>query len=373
MKLILSVDAVIPPLTGIGRYTWELARHYHAASNSRPVRFLFRDCWIDDPARLLHPDRFPTSPPRRGWRKIPYYRDLARWRVQRQLRTHFVHGPNYFLPVGAETGVVTVHDLSVFKFPETHPVERIRHFDEQFTSTLARAQHLITDSQATRKEVADYFGWPIDRITAIGLGVSSAYRIHTNEELVSSLSEWGLQRDQYSLCVSTLEPRKRVDRLIAAYSRLPISIKRNYPLVLVGGKGWLSNTLLKQIERAEQEGWLRYLGFVDEQKLPAIYAGARAFFFPSVYEGFGLPVLEALASGVPTLTSDSTSLPEVGGGATLLVPPDHDDELLTGIERILTDEMWRRNAIEVGLQVAARHDWETCSTRTYELCEKLAR
>lgn len=368
MKLILSVDAIAHPLTGIGRYTWELARHYHALPlEDRPL-FLRGERWIDDPAVLLLPrDQWPQ----RGFAgllSVRQTRFVRRAWLRRRLRGHFFHSPNYFLPEIARRGVATVHDLSVFKFPETHPVERIRQFETSFESTLTRATHLITDSEATRREVADYFAWPLDRITSIPLGVGPDYRPRTAAELAEPLSEHGLTPGAYALSVSTLEPRKRIDRLISAYARLPEPVRRAWPLVLVGGRGWLNDALLAQISRAENEGWLRYLGFVPEASLPQLYAGARAFLFPSVYEGYGLPVLEALASGVPTLTSNSTSLPEVAGGAALLVCPDHDDELCSGIERVLSDDAWRAQAVETGLGIAAKRDWASCARATLELC-----
>ncbi|MGN4150084.1 glycosyltransferase family 4 protein [Burkholderia gladioli] len=373
MKLILCVDAIAHPLTGIGRYTWELARHYRAIASGEAPRLLHGEQWIEDPAALLEP-RAALEQPKGALRLLlgaRRTRRMTRWWRRRELRSHFFHGPNYFLPEFAEHGVATVHDLSVFKFPETHPVERIRHFETAFGSTLARAGHLITDSEATRAEVAEFFSWPLERITAIPLGVAPDYHPRGAAELAAPLAELGLAAGGYALCVSTLEPRKRVDRLIAAYGRLPEALRRRWPLVLAGSRGWRNETLLAQIAQAENEGWLRYLGYVPEASLPMLYAGARAFLFPSVYEGFGLPVLEALASGVPTLTSNSTSLPEVAGGSARLVSPDHDDELRDGIETVLKDDVWRAAAVAKGLEVAARRDWASCAERTLALCRRL--
>ncbi len=374
MKLILSVDAISQPLTGIGRYTWELARHYHSlagVTDDRP-RLLHRERWIDDPAALLVGDPPPLQRGLGGLLSVRRTRQLHRWWLRPRLKSAFFHGPNFFLPDVAVRGVATVHDLSVFKFPETHPVERIRHFETALGSTLARASHLITDSEATRREVADYFSWPLERITAIGLGVSPDYRPRDAHELAPALHAFGLSPGGYALCVSTLEPRKRVERLIAAYARLPDAMRRTWPLVLVGSRGWLSDALLARIAQAESEGWLRYLGYVAEASLPLLYAGARAFLFPSVYEGYGLPVLEALASGVPTLTSDSSSLPEVAGGAAWLVSPDDDDALRAGVERVLSDDTWREAARIDGLRVASRRDWQGCAEATLALCRRLA-
>lgn len=371
LKLILSVDALVPPLTGIGRYAWELASHYQASRDDfESMRFFFSGQWITDPADILKPKRHGALAPGRLRRLVRKPQSWRRWSLRRQVRGQVFHSPNYFLPEAVDGGIVTVHDLSVFKYPETHPIARIKHFERGFASTLSRTAHMITDSEATRSEVIEYFGWSADRITAINLGVRSDFRPRIASEVAIALSEYGLLFNGYSLCVSTLEPRKRVDRLLAAYMDLSPSIRGRYPLILVGSPGWLSGTLLKQVERGQQEGWLRYLGFVDETVLPILYAGARAFLYPSVYEGFGLPVLEAMASGVPTLTSNSSSLPEVAGGAAWLVEPNDHVALRDGIEHVLFDESWRKAASLRGLQGASTLTWDRCASRTLEVCRR---
>jgi glycosyltransferase involved in cell wall biosynthesis len=142
--------------------------------------------------------------------------------------------------------------------------------------------------------------------------------------------------------------------------------------VLVGGRGWLSEKLHASIDRYQAEGWLRYLGFVPDEDLPALYAGARMFAFPSVYEGFGLPVLEALASGIPVVTSNRSSLPEVAGGAALLINPDDVDALREGIHKALEDDPWRATARALGLQVASAHTWERCTEQTLAVYRHVA-
>ncbi|CAJ0710030.1 glycosyltransferase family 4 protein [Ralstonia thomasii] len=371
MKLILAVDAIVPPLTGIGRYTWELARHYTLPQiGLDQARFFFAGRWVEDPASLLQP---ATAQPRRRKGLLPRMpASWRRWNMRRQMRSHVFHSPNYFLPDAVDGGIVTVHDLSVFKYPETHPAERLRHFEQGFASTLKRAAHLITDSEAVRAEVVEYFGWPRDKVTAIRLGVPTEFGPRPHAELRAALEQYGLAPGAYALCVSTLEPRKRVDRLLTAYGTLPSALRESCPLVLAGSKGWLSDGLQEQIARGQSEGWLHYLGFVPEPVLPLLYAGARAFLYPSVYEGFGLPVLEALASGVPTLTSDCSSLPEVADGAAWLVQPDDHAALCEGIAKVLSDEAWRAQAVERGLQVAQQHSWARCAAGTLEVCRQFA-
>ncbi|AOJ08976.1 glycosyltransferase family 4 protein [Burkholderia mayonis] len=372
MKLILAVDAIVPPLTGIGRYTWELAKHYSTPdSGLDSIRYFFAGQWIGDPQTLLDGSPRGRTTRRKGlWPRVSA--GLRQWREQRAIRGHVFHSPNYFLPDWVEGGVVTVHDLSVFKYPETHPVERIHHFERGFASTLARAAHVITDSEAIRHEVADSFGWPLGKITAVRLGVPPEFGRRDRATLFAPLARYRLAPGAYTLCVSTLEPRKRIDALLAAYAELPALLRLRYPLVLVGSEGWLSDALRQEIARGEREGWLRYLGFVPETALPLLYAGAHAFFFPSLYEGFGLPVLEALASGVPTLTSRCSSLPEVADGAAWLVEPGDHEALRAGIEHVMCDEPWRAVAIERGLQVASETTWAQCARKTLDVCRRFA-
>ena len=169
-----------------------------------------------------------------------------------------------------------------------------------------------------------------------------------------------------------MEPRKKIDRLLSAYRLLPQAVRQLYPLILVGSSGWLSEALLAEVARLSSQGWLKYLGFVPQSDLPALYAGARAFVYPSVYEGFGLPVLEAMASGVPVVASPFTSLPEVTRGAALLVDPDDVDALTSAVHRSLVDENWRQTAITSGLAVAQTFSWDRCADQTIKVYQSIS-
>lgn len=378
VKLILSVDALSPSLSGIGRYTWELSQRLprHAQLQAQAVRFYRGGRWIDKPASLLEavapkPKPIPTKARARLRLKQPrWWRD---WRVSAACRGQVFHGTNFFLPACVETGVATVHDLSVFKHPETHPAERIRQFDREFKASMARAAHLITDSEATRLEVMDFLSWPAEKITAVPLGVSSRFAPATAAALAPLLNQYGLTFKGYTLCISTLEPRKKIANLLQAYQCLPLQLRDQYPLVLVGGCGWLSEALHQEIDRLSAQGWLRYLGFVPETALPALYAGARSFVYPSVYEGFGLPVLEAMASGIPVVTSTFTSLPEITQNAALLLNPDDIDALADGIHTSLCDEPWRSKAVVAGRAVAQTYSWDRCIEQTVAVYQKISR
>jgi alpha-1,3-rhamnosyl/mannosyltransferase len=369
MKLILSSEAISPPLTGIGRYTWELAKRLPAVHGLR-VRFYHQGRWIPDPALLLNVEQ-PHI--RKTWLERQEPRWLRDTRLKWDCRGAVFHGPNFFLPPCADIGVATIHDLSVFKYPETHPIERIRQYEREFDSTISRAAHLIAVSEVMRQEIIAFLGWPANRITTVPNGVSDTFSPKATPELFPFLQRYDLKADDYTLCVSTLEPRKKIENLLQAYKHLPQDVRERFPLILAGSPGWLSEALQEEIERCTRQGWLRYLGFAPEADLPALYAGARLFVYPSIYEGFGLPVLEAMASGVPVVTSDRSSLPEVTAGAALLVDPDDVDLLADSIQKGLCDEEWRISASSLGLTVSQGYSWERCVDETVSVYRGLVR
>lgn len=356
LKVALSVDALGPRMTGIGRYNFELARRLPAILGARNVSYFRGSHWIDELRDLLREDWRPASRP--FWRSR-----YESWQRKRKLDQLVVHATNYFLPDWAEHGVATIHDLSVFLYPETHPVERIRAFEREFERTLQKASLLITDSEAVKSELVAMFGVAPGRIEAVSLGIPQV-RPNPNFTPLAGLS---LEHGRYVLCVSTFEPRKRIDRLVEAYLRLPLPLRKHYPLVLAGGAGWRNEGLNAMIEEASRDGTVRRIGFVPEETLESLYAGARIFVYPSRYEGFGLPVVEAMAHKVPCLIANAPCLVEVAQDAAAVVEPDDTDAFSTAIAQALEDEAWQRQAKRAGMAVASGYSWDKCAARTAEL------
>jgi glycosyltransferase involved in cell wall biosynthesis len=352
-RVTLCVDALTPGPGGIGRYTWELCKRIGGHDGIDELRFFGRGRLLDDPGRLLR-DEPLLRPPNK----------LRRWWDRRSVKRSLVHGPNYFLPSFAETGVITIHDLSVFRYPETHPADRVLAFEREFERSLDRAAHVITDTETVRAELIESFSVRPDRVTAVLLGVDPAFRPQAAQPLAPTLRSWGLEEGKYGLCVSTLEPRKKISELLAAWRRLPRATRDLYPLVLCGGAGWRNEALQRQVEDGVAEGWLRHLGFVPEAQLPQLYAGAAIFIYPSIYEGFGLPPLEALASGVPVMVSGRSCLPEVCGDAARYFDPDDAEGLTTAIAQNLADEEWRAESLQRGLDRARQFSWDRCTDST---------
>lgn len=352
MRITLCVNALSPEPGGIGRYTWELAKGLARKPEISELNYFARGRLIADPSTLLADEpKFPRL------RRIAHW--LERRKIERVLSSTLVHGPNYFLPDSAETGVVTVHDLSVFRFPESHPADRVAEFERLFLRSVERAAHIVTDTETVRRELTEMFAVSPSRVTSVPLGVSEAFQPRKAKELVG-LSKWGLRSGEYALCVSTLEPRKKISELLCAWERLPAPLRERYPLVLAGGSGWRNDDLRSQVERAVGAGWLKHLGFLEEAVLPLIYSGASLFIYPSIYEGFGLPPIEAMASGVPVIVSDRSCLPEVCGDAARHVDPDDLDGFTAAIEASLTDPAWRAGAVQRGLERAAQFTWRRC-------------
>ena len=362
LRIALCVDALAPQPAGIGRYTWELAKGLSERNEIDQLNFFGRGRLIGEPRRLMESRDFP--------RRHKLMRRIDAWRMRRTLRSSLVHGPNYFLPAFVESGVVTVHDLSVFKYPETHPAARVRAFERLFKSSLDRSAHVITDTETIKQELVATFSVRPESVTAIPLGVDPRFR-PADGSPSKALASWGLSPGGYGLCVSTLEPRKKIRELLLAWERLPVEIRNEFPLVLAGGSGWENDDLHAEIERGASDGWLKHLGFVDDELLPDLYAGAALFIYPSIYEGFGLPPIEAMASGVPVIVANRSCLPEVCGDVARYVDPDDLEAFASTVETSLLDAAWRSDAAARGVERAGQFTWDQCVDRTIGVYRKV--
>ena len=380
MKVILSIDPIRFPLTGIGRYTFELASHLKRISDIEQLNFLsgYRFAPLPLPMQSGISTNISIGNISRKLLKNPLtvglysqVSPLLKKIALRGYKDHVFHGPNFYLPPFEGPSVCTIHDLSIFTWAHCHPPERVKYMRKEIEKSLKRADMLITDTETTRQEVATYFGWPLDKIRAVFLACSDEFRPRPTEELKSVLTKYSLIGQGYSLYVGTIEPRKNLDVLLDAYASLSLSIRKQWPLVIIGYKGWRSDHLHARIEKSVKEGWLHYLGFVAADELPLIYAGARVFVFPSLYEGFGLPVLEAMASGVPVVCSNASTLPEVTGDAAAMCEPQNIDELSELISRALQDENWRNQAISKGLLQSASFSWQRCAEETAQVYKEV--
>jgi len=304
-------------------------------------------------------------------RVIPFPRLWTHARLATEMLLHapdVLFVPSHVLPLAHPPAVATIHDLGYRYFPETH-TQRARRYLEWGTRHNARASRLIiADSRATRDDLMKFYGVPESKIRVAYPGLRPDLDPVRDPGLVkAALDRYGI-REPYALYVGTLQPRKNLVRLIDAFARVP----EPCVLVLTGKKGWLYAEILRRAESLGIGHRVVFTGYVPDEDLPALLSGASLFAFPSLYEGFGMPVLEAMACGVPVVCSDSSSLPEVTGDAALLVPPTDTDALAAAMNRVLTDEGLRRALIARGLERAREFTWSRCAGEILKALEEAA-
>jgi len=303
--------------------------------------------------------RWPTEKPvpRIAWEQL----FLPGACVREQL--DLLHGLAFVSPLLCPCPtVITVHDLSFALFPEFFRGPNGMYLRLFTRIACRRAAKIIAVSENTRADVMRLYGVPGERVAAIPHGVSPAFHPRPAAQVAEFRRARGLP-DHFILFVGTLEPRKNLVKLIEAFSNLKCQVP-NTQLVLIGGKGWYYGQIFAAIERMSLRDRVTLVGYVPNEDLPLWYNAADVFAFPSTYEGFGLPVLEAMACGTPTVTSTASSLPEVAGDAALTVPPDDVAALSAALELALTDEALRQELSSKGSARAAAFTWEETARRT---------
>jgi glycosyltransferase involved in cell wall biosynthesis len=288
-------------------------------------------------------------------------------------RLDLFHSPDFVLPpvLGART-VLTVHDLSFMRVPEcAHPVLR-EYLLRVVPRSVRRADLILADSENTRRDVVELLGVPEARVSVVYPGVEARFRpVHDADALLAVRRRYGLARP-FILGLGTLEPRKNFCGLIDAYARLLARRRLEHELVIVGGKGWLYEPIFARVCELGLEERVRFAGRAADEDLPAIYSLASCLAYPSFYEGFGLPVLEAMACGTPVVTARVSSLPEVGGEAVLYVDPHDVESLVQALERALHDEPLQAHLRAAGREQARRFTWPGAAAALLEAYRAVA-
>ncbi len=389
MRIALLTQSIAPPLTGIGRYAFELATRLPAMDGIDRCEFLNDFRWTTPEAiAAVGAVQSGTSPQSSGASRFSALRQrvarsylasksysfLAARCIDRNVdvrRPDLLHSPNFYAPQVTCPLVVTVHDLSVLDHPEWHPRARSKLLAIELSRLHERACRVIVDSQHAANRLTTLTQIPPDRVSVVYLAAGAQYLPKLvssaggrNAGMVAAFKSRLRLPDAFALCVSTLEPRKNLIRLLRAYRALDRALRSTIPLVLVGSRGWQDQEIVAEVARAEGEGWLRYLGYVSESDLPLLYASCTAFAYPSLYEGFGLPVLEAMQSGAPVITSNASSLPEVGGDAVIYCDALKEDSIQQALTAILRDANLRQDLSARGIAQSRRFSWHRTATET---------
>lgn len=270
--------------------------------------------------------------------------------------------------------VVAVHDLAFLNHQEYFTPRQRATARLQCVYVMRRATRLLCVSEATKQHVMDAYHVPPERITVSGEGYAPQFQpLHDTEILERVRSKYGLP-ERFVLYVGRLQPRKNLPRLMEAFHKVRArQPELSHKLVIAGGKGWMYEEILQKSNGADYKDLVQMLGFVDDADLPALVNLADALALVSLWEGFGLPVLEAMACGTPVITSDRSSLPEVAGDAAVLVDPLSTDSIATGLERLLLDAALRAQLSARGLEQARLFSWENAARKLVEAAEAAAR
>jgi glycosyltransferase involved in cell wall biosynthesis len=282
-------------------------------------------------------------------------------------RLDLLHSPDFIPPFRRNfQSVITIHDLAFLLYPHFLTNESARYYG-QIDQAVRRTDHIIAVSESTRRDTINLLGVAEQKITVIYEAANPIYRQIELEQAKRFVSQTYKIDEDYVLFVSTIEPRKNLPALLQAFSKLRDAHKRPEKLVLAGRRGWLSEEVFDTIERLKLSNDVLLLGRVPSEHLVYLYNAARVLVHPSFYEGFGLPPLEAMNCGVPTVVSNVSALPEVVGDASILIDPNDVDELMVAVLRVLTDEGLRNDLIAKGLKRAEMFSWERSARETLQV------
>ena len=276
--------------------------------------------------------------------------------------THFF---NYYIPpfVKGKT-VVTIHDMAFRVFPETVRKKTLLFLKSVIKKSIKRADHIVTVSEFSKQEMMRFYHVPSEKISVVPNGVDlKRFHPENDKEVIEKVKEKYKVSGEYFLYLGTLEPRKNLVRLILAYAE---ARKENadFPmLVLAGGKGWMYDEIFQTVERLNLQHTVNFPGYIADEDVAALLSGAKAFVFPSLYEGFGMPVIEAMACGVPVLTSNGSALKEIAEGAALLVDETSIEEMKKALLQLYQDEKLQQELVEKGMKRAKEYSWEYAGKR----------
>jgi glycosyltransferase involved in cell wall biosynthesis len=365
MRICINASPAVHHIAGLGRYTQELMTALLALDSDNEYVAFYNSpshARVDPPLdRLRH---ITTDLATKPWRMTALLSQFARVPQDRMFpKIDLFHATDHLLPRLARVrSVFTLHDL-VFRFyPHTHKTLNRWFLTLMMPRFLEAADAVIAVSEHTKRDAIQTYGIDDAKITVIYEGVHARFRRESADSMAAVRHRYGLP-DRYVLSVGTIEPRKNLTSLLEAYRSLRNG-EPEFGLVIVGKKGWLYADFFRRLHELGLENEVVFPGFVPDEDLPALYSAADLFVFPSLYEGFGLPVLEALACGTPVVASNAASLPEVAGDAALLVDPSNVEALVRAMQDVLNSSALQEDLRARGPRQAAKFTWQRAARET---------
>ncbi len=362
---------------GIGRLVRDLITHVAQLDQHTNYKlFIAGATRAQLPAPLGENFRYyPTQITPRWFARL-WHRARVYWPIESFIGPiKLFHAPDFTLPptLPRVKTILTVHDLSYVRAPQTaHPAQKA-FLDRAVPYSIQRATHVLADSEATKQDLIELYGTEPDKITVLLSGINPIYRPITDEAtLLAVRQRYKIPLDvPYIFSIGTIQPRKNYARLVEALQKLGEAYS-DIHLVIAGGKGWLESPIYQVVHTLKMEDRVHFTGFVADEDVPSLYSGAILTAYPSLYEGFGFPVLESMACDTPVLTSNVSSLPEVAGDAALMVDPYNVDDIAEGLRRLLDDESLRQKLIAAGREQIKRFNWQSSAQQLLQIYQHVS-
>ena len=376
-RIGIDVTSALTQGGGIGRYTRELVNALVSLPSSNQYH-LFSAKVVDSPPV---PDPLPENPQvtykaaplSEQWLYRLWYRARLPLPVQWVTgRLDLFHSPDFVLPptAGGIPTLLTVHDLSFVHYPEVYPLPLVTYLNQVVPWSVQRATHILADSQATKEDLLTEWGVKEEKVTVLYSGVHERFQPVADAAKIKNVRQkYGIGERPFVLAVGTVQPRKNYQMLIQAFKN--VAGVYEHQLVFAGGKGWLEEEMVAEVQRQELQNRVTFIGFVADEDLPALYSTADLLAFPSLYEGFGLPVLEAMACGLPVLLSTASSLPEVGGEAARSLDPLDMNGWSGEMIRLLGDKGQLAAMRAGGFKQAQRFSWIAAANQLLNIYDRL--
>ena len=371
MTIYVDVSTAVHRRAGLGRYAESLTRALVRTDPDRYALFYNRERGV---APLEGLDHLPSRSVALGykpWRMLVWLGQLARVGFDRLLPgAELFHATEHLLlPLRSIPTVLTVHDLIFRHLPAHHKPLNRWYLNLALPLFCRRATHIIAISECTRGDLVAAYGVPPEKVSVIHEAADPSFRPQPPDLVETARVRYGLPQ-RYLLFVGTIEPRKNLTRLLSAFEAVRAEGLSD-GLAIVGRRGWLYEDFFAQLERSPARESVVFPGYVPDEDLPVIYAGAQALVFPSLYEGFGLPVLEAMACGTPVAASNASSIPEIGGDAALYFAPQDEEAMTATVRRILVAPDLAADLRRRGPARAARYSWERAARETRAVYERV--
>ncbi|MDO8269287.1 MAG: glycosyltransferase family 1 protein [Candidatus Levybacteria bacterium] len=370
MSMIIGIDANeanVERRVGISEYAYQILLNLYEFRKHKKNNYTFVIYLKSNPLGELPEEtewwKYKVVKPAKLWTQIGLPFHLVTTLKRPDVFLTLTHYAPRIAPVPT---IVSVMDLSFLHFPETFRKNDLFQLTRWTEYSVKKASRIITISKSTKDDIIKYYKIPDDKISVVHLGL----KMLSMEQTPSDLKDFGITK-KFILFVGTLQPRKNISRLIEAFSILPRKIQEEYQLVIVGKKGWLYEDILNAPKKYGVEKDTLFLDYVKDHDLPQFYRKAEVFVLPSLYEGFGLPVLEAMRYGCPVITSNISSLPEAGGDAALYVDPENTQEIADKISEVLKDNTLRQSMIDKGNIHYKKFTWEKAASEVLAAVEKV--